>query len=163
MIIEKNKVVTLDYTLRKNDESGDVIEDTFSGDALTFIFGIGMMIPAFEENIEGKKSGDEASFGIPAENAYGVRDEAAEIEVPLDYFADEEGKVDRDKLVPGHPISLQDSQGQVYQGVIVSPGIEKVKIDFNHPMADQDLHFTVKIKEVRDAAESELDHGHVHE
>ena len=37
-----------------------------------------------------------------------------------------------------------------------------VVVDFNHPMAGQDLFFTVEIQDVRDATESEIEHGHVH-
>ena len=35
-------------------------------------------------------------------------------------------------------------------------------MDFNHPLAGQDLHFSGEILEVRQASEEELSHGHVH-
>jgi FKBP-type peptidyl-prolyl cis-trans isomerase SlyD len=35
-------------------------------------------------------------------------------------------------------------------------------MDFNHPLADQELHFSGKIISVRDASPEEMDHGHVH-
>ena len=39
---------------------------------------------------------------------------------------------------------------------------DKVTMDFNHPMAGQDLYFTGKIAEIREATKEELAHGHVH-
>jgi FKBP-type peptidyl-prolyl cis-trans isomerase SlyD len=35
-------------------------------------------------------------------------------------------------------------------------------MDVNHPLADQDLHFTGTIVEVREATSEELEHGHIH-
>lgn len=39
---------------------------------------------------------------------------------------------------------------------------EIVTMDFNHPLADKELHFTGVVIEVREATEEELAHGHVH-
>jgi len=41
-------------------------------------------------------------------------------------------------------------------------GLDKVKIDFNHPMAGVDLYFSGSVELVRDAEAEELAHGHVH-
>jgi FKBP-type peptidyl-prolyl cis-trans isomerase SlyD len=35
-------------------------------------------------------------------------------------------------------------------------------MDFNHPLAGKDLHFSGSIAEVREATTEELEHGHVH-
>jgi FKBP-type peptidyl-prolyl cis-trans isomerase SlyD len=162
MKIEKNVVVDLDYTLRKDNQEGTVIEATKDSKPLVFIFGIGMMIPAFEENLEGKTTGDLVNFGIQAENAYGTHDAEAIMDVPIKYF-EIDGKIEREKLVEGMPVNMQDTEGRMYTGVIQNQGIETITVDFNHPMAGQDLHFSVKINSVREATESELDHGHIHE
>jgi len=37
-----------------------------------------------------------------------------------------------------------------------------VTVDGNHPLAGQELHFVVKVKEVREATSEEVEHGHVH-
>jgi FKBP-type peptidyl-prolyl cis-trans isomerase SlyD len=39
---------------------------------------------------------------------------------------------------------------------------EGVKIDGNHPLAGQTLHFDVEIISIRDATKEEMEHGHVH-
>jgi FKBP-type peptidyl-prolyl cis-trans isomerase SlyD len=35
-------------------------------------------------------------------------------------------------------------------------------MDFNHPLAGTDLHFSVEVLDVREATSEELEHGHVH-
>jgi FKBP-type peptidyl-prolyl cis-trans isomerase SlyD len=35
-------------------------------------------------------------------------------------------------------------------------------VDANHPLAGMNLHFSVKVVEVREATTEELTHGHVH-
>ena len=39
---------------------------------------------------------------------------------------------------------------------------DDVTIDSNHPLADTTLNFDVTVREVRDATEEEVAHGHVH-
>lgn len=41
-------------------------------------------------------------------------------------------------------------------------GEEKVKMNFNHPMAGMDLYFSGEITKIREASENEIRHGHVH-
>ena len=161
MQIQKNKVVSLDYKLTEDTAEGSLIEETFGGQPLQFIYGIGMMIPAFEEHIEGKGSGDEIAFGLKAEEAYGQREDEAILEVDIQHFA-VDGQIDRDKIVLGEQIQMQDQEGRVHYGKIDKVGIDKVTVDFNHPMAGHNLYFQVKINEVREATASELDHGHIH-
>ncbi len=41
MAIEKNQVVIVDYKLQNGGNEGDLIEETFGSEPLSFIFGIG--------------------------------------------------------------------------------------------------------------------------
>ena len=163
MAIEKNQVVVLDYRLQNGSVDGDLIEETFGTEPLKFIFGIGQMIPAFEVNLEASQEGDEFAFLIKAAEGYGEYEEEALLQVPISQFANSEGEVNTESLKPGAPINMQDQEGRSYQGIIKSHNTETVTVDFNHPMAGTDLYFSGKIKMVRDATESELDHGHPHE
>lgn len=162
MAIQKNQVVVLHYKLQEENAEGELVESTFEAEPLRFIFGIGQMIPAFEENLEQKAEGDDFAFSIMAEEAYGLYDDQAVANIPLSDFA-QDGEVSPESIELGRPVGLQDQQGNTYQGVITEVGDESVKVDFNHPMAGVDLYFTGKILTVREATASELDHGHVHE
>jgi FKBP-type peptidyl-prolyl cis-trans isomerase SlyD len=59
-------------------------------------------------------------------------------------------------------LPLTDQEGNHFQGMVAWVGLDKVKIDFNHPMAGVDLFFTGHVESVRDAEPAELEHGHVH-
>ncbi|HAD10858.1 MAG TPA: peptidylprolyl isomerase [Saprospirales bacterium] len=161
MIIESNKVVTVHYTLNEGTAEGQLVESTQGGAPLAFIYGIGMMIPAFEANLAGLSTGDTFAFGIPAAEAYGVYDEAALVEVPKQIF-EHEGKIPDGLLEIGNVLPLQDQEGNRLQGMVAWVGLETVKLDFNHPMAGVDLFFTGHVDSVRDAEPEELAHGHVH-
>ena len=161
MVIEPNKVVLVHYTLTEGTAEGEVIETTEGRDPLGFIFGVGMMIPDFESNLTGKQAGDTFAFGIKAANAYGEYDETAIVEVPKEIF-EVDGKIPEDLLVVGNVLPLTDQQGNHFEGMVAWVGLDKVKVDFNHPMAGVDLFFTGSVENVREAEEAELSHGHVH-
>jgi FKBP-type peptidyl-prolyl cis-trans isomerase SlyD len=161
MKITKNSAVIVDYKLQKDDENGELIEQTHGTQPLSFIFGIGQMIPGFEANLLGQEEGASLAFPIPAAQAYGVQEKEAIIEVPIQSFTGPDGNIP-DNIVEGQMINMQDKSGQSYQGRITQRKLDKVTVDFNHPMAGVNLYFSVEIKTVREATQSELDHGHLH-
>jgi len=60
-------------------------------------------------------------------------------------------------------MQFQAQTGQGVQVVTVKAvDDDTVTIDGNHALAGETLHFSVTIKDVRDASAEELDHGHVH-
>ena len=119
------------------------------------------MIPKFEDEINGKTIGDKAEFGIKAAEAYGELDNNAVVTLPLDVFKNE-GAVDLEMLKVGNVLPMQDGDGNRMDGIVTDVTETEVKMDFNHPMAGQDLYFEVEVVEVRDASAEELEHGHVH-
>lgn len=163
MTISKNKVVTLHYSLREGAENGPMIEETFGGTPISFIFGVGQMIPGFEANLTDKKEGSDYSFLLTPEEAYGGLEASAIVDIPKANFADPEGKIDEDAIKVGQPVRMKNQEGRTFQGTIVEDKGEILVVDFNHPMAGKSLHFSGKVVTVRDASPEELDHGHVHD
>jgi len=162
MNIAKNSVVSLTYTLRDGSALGDVVEVADEQNALTFIYASGMMLPSFEANLADMKAGSDFSFLLKAAEAYGEFNPEAVINVEKSAFADENGTVNDELIQVGKPVMMHDEEGHRMQATIVGVDADKVKLDFNAPMAGKDLHFTGKILTVREATESELAHGHVH-
>ena len=156
----KHKVISLNYKLFRDNAEGEMIETTEGKEPLVFLSGIKQMIPEFEAQVIDLSVDDTFSFGIKAENAYGTRNEEAVIELPQDMFK-QDGELIKEVVVD-HVLPLQDQSGQVVPAKVVSINEETVTMDVNHPLADQDLHFTGSVVEIREATKEEVEHGHVH-
>ncbi|MCB0520505.1 MAG: peptidylprolyl isomerase [Saprospiraceae bacterium] len=161
MVIEKNKVVSLHYRLQEDDAQGNLVEETFGSSPLVFLFGAGQMLPAFERELQGKATGDEFSFSIESREAYGESDPSAIIEIPISAF-EMDGGIPEGLLLPGKMIPMSDDKGNKLNGIVRELTEEGVVMDFNHPMAGQDLFFSILVQDVRAATQEEIEHGHVH-
>ncbi|MCL4484236.1 MAG: peptidylprolyl isomerase [Bacteroidetes bacterium] len=153
--VSKDSMVTLTYDLRLDGKEGEIFESATEANPLVFLHGAGLMIPAFEEQLIGKKTGEKFEIAIPAANGYGEINEEAVVELPLDIFKID-GKVDDTLLTPGNSVPMMSAHGQRMDGIVVSVQNETVTMDFNHPLAGEDLHFTGKVIEVREATADEL-------
>ncbi len=161
MNISKNKVVSLSYELRLDGKDGEIIETVNVDQPMTFIHGNGYLLPEFERNIENMKTGDDFAFLLTCENAYGPAIEDAVVDIPINAFM-VDGEIDNDMLFEGNAIPMTDSQGNRLNGIVVEVKDDVVVMDFNHPLAGDDLYFSGTIVEVREATPEELTHGHVH-
>ncbi len=153
--VSKDSMVTLTYDLRLDGKEGEIFESATQESPLIFLHGAGLMIPAFEEQLIGKKSGENFEIAIPAASGYGEINEEAVVELPLDIFK-VDGKTDDALLTPGNSVPMMSAHGQRMDGIVVSVEGETVTMDFNHPLAGEDLHFTGTILEVREATPEEL-------
>lgn len=160
-MIEKNKVVSLVYELRVDGASGEIIESLSDDRPLTFIYGTGSLLPKFESNIQGLKIGDTFDFELKCADAYGLASEEAVVEIPKHVF-EVDGQFDSEMIKEGNAIPMMDGEGNRLNGVVVSVKPQTVTMDFNHPLAGDDLYFKGKITDVREATAEELQHGHIH-
>ena len=161
MKVSKDKVVTLTYELRFNDEKGEVIQTVDEKRPFVHLFGVGTLLPAFEENLAGLSANDEFGFHLKADDAYGSTAEEAIIALDKSMF-EIDGKIDEEMVAVGRILAMQDENGHPVNGKVLAIQDDKVIMDFNHPLAGQDLYFSGKVLEVRDASEEETSHGHVH-
>jgi FKBP-type peptidyl-prolyl cis-trans isomerase SlyD len=91
-----------------------------------------------------------------------VRDEQHVVMIPSEAFSSEEGEFDDENVKIGVTLPMVDNDGNRLYGKVMEITKEHVKMDFNHPLAGQDLHFKGEVLEIRAASEEELAHGHVH-
>ncbi|MCT4614314.1 MAG: FKBP-type peptidyl-prolyl cis-trans isomerase [Marinifilaceae bacterium] len=158
MTISKNKMVSVTYILR-TEENGEIVEQAVKETPLTFICGTGQMLEKFEENLLNLNQGDNFKFKIECEEAYGQSREDAVVDLPKDIFV-VEGKFDDEIIKVGEVVPMQDASGNRLPGLVLEIADETVKMDFNHPMADDDLYFEGEVIEVRDATAEELSAAH---
>lgn len=155
MVIAKDKMVSVTYELKYDDADAQLIEKVEKDSPLRFVYGAGKMLEHFEANISGLNDGDLFDFKLTADQAYGPVTEQAVVEVPLNAF-EVEGKVDENLVKVGNSIPMMDSYGNKLHGIVLEIGDSNAKMDFNHPLAGEDLHFKGKVIEVRDAKPEEL-------
>jgi FKBP-type peptidyl-prolyl cis-trans isomerase SlyD len=154
MQIEKNKAVSIDYTL--TDTQGKVLDSSNGGHPLTYLHGGGNIIPGLENALAGKSVGDSVQVTVPPDQGYGQKDPKMIQAVPRKAFA---GVAD---IKPGMQFNAQSQAGQSRVVTVVSADAATVTVDANHPLSGQTLNFDVKVVDVRDATQEEIDHGHAH-
>jgi FKBP-type peptidyl-prolyl cis-trans isomerase SlyD len=161
MIVSKDKVISVTYELKNNDADSPIIEKVDESRPMTFLFGAGNLLKDFEAKLESLKTGDSFDFVLTCEQAYGPVTEDAKIMLPLNAF-EVEGQVDYNMVKMGNKIPMMDQAGNRLTGTVIEISSENVRMDFNHPLAGQDLHFKGRITEIREATEEEKTHGHIH-
>ncbi|HEY4759638.1 MAG TPA: peptidylprolyl isomerase [Thermoguttaceae bacterium] len=152
-IIADDVVVSLAYKLTVD---GEVLDEAGAEDALQFLQGHRNIIPGLESQLTGMKVGESKSVVVPPETGYGGVDKDSIDAVPASEFP--EGV----KPEVGLELEVKDKEGNEMYGRVLSIQDDKVTMDFNHPLAGKELHFDVKIIDLRAATGEELAHGHVH-
>lgn len=151
MQVSDGKAVFVEYVLYEGDK---IIESTEGQEPFNYIHGRQSIIPGLENALAGKAEGDAFKVTIAPEDAYGERVDSMTQEVPKSMFGDHEVSI-------GLQFHAQTNQGEQVVAVTAIEG-DTVTIDGNHPMAGKTLTFDLSIKEVRDATDTELEHGHIH-
>jgi FKBP-type peptidyl-prolyl cis-trans isomerase SlyD len=154
MLIEKNTVVTLRYTVKDVE---DVTVD--AGDQpLQYLHGdYDGIFPLIEEALEGKAVGETIEINLQPEDAFGLYQvELMKIEQRSLFPAD----LEVGTLFEGKPEGGTDDDIVIYR--VTDIGEETVIVDGNHPLAGVPLMFAAEVIDVRPATAQEIEHQHVH-
>jgi len=155
MKIGKNKMVSLTYDLHYDDAEGEMIEQATSEKPLSFVFGAGLMLPKFESHMEGFEVGNPFEISLLDVDAYGELDENAIVDLPKHLFIIE-GEFDEEVVAVGNSVPMMNTSGQRLNGLVMEITDDIVKMDFNHPLAGENLFFKGEITEVREATDEEI-------
>jgi len=146
-------VVTLHYDLATG---GEAVESSREGEPMQVLLGRGQLIKGLETAIDGHDAGDTFQVELGPDEAYGERREDSIQRVPKKYFIN--GK----KLKPGMTTVLTLKEGGQRAVTVHKVGMTTIDVDTNHPMAGKTLTFDIELVDVREASETEIQHGHVH-
>ena len=155
MKIEKNKVVLVTYDLTVD---GQLVDSANEEQPLDYIQGMHMLIPKFEEALEGLEEGALFAFTVQPEDGYGPYDEKRRFDLPKTAFTIK-GELREDLMQVGRILPMVGSDGSVVNATVVEVKENGVTMDFNHPLAGKVLNFSGKVIAVRDATEKELKEG----
>jgi len=158
MKITANKSVSAEYELYVDGEEGgeqELMERATAEAPLSFIYGVGMMLPKFEEKLFGLAVGDKFDFTLTEEEAYGPYEDENVLDLERGIF-EIDGKLDSEVVYEGNVVPLMDNEGHRINAQVVEVTDTHVKVDLNHPLAGENLHFKGSVLEVREATEKEL-------
>jgi FKBP-type peptidyl-prolyl cis-trans isomerase SlyD len=146
MNIEDKVYVAIDYRLSL--PGGEEVDK--SVEPFGFVTGAGQIIPGLEKELMGKSEGYEAQVVVGPEDAYGPVNENLVQEIPRSQFPEDT------EIEPGMTFHAQGPQGPIMLTVKTVNDNETVTVDLNHPLAGKELHFDVKVVEVREPTAQEL-------
>jgi len=152
--VQNGVVVSMEYTLKID---GEVIDSSEGQDPLEFLAGHGNIISGLEREMTGMKVGDSKNVVVAPADGYGEYDEEAYLDVPSKQFPNDM------KMEEGLELTVRDDSGQARYARVESVEGETVRLNFNHPLAGDELHFNVKVVNLREPTGEELEHGHVHQ
>ncbi len=132
--------VTLHLSLALID--GTEALSTFGEEPFSFVMGDGSLPEGLELALYGLRPGDEQTLRLTPEQAYGRHDDALVRELPRGDFPE-----DMDPA-PGQAIHFTTPAGEETAGRVLEAGPDRVRVDFNHPLAGQELVFRVHILQV---------------
>ena len=126
-------------------EKGTYDKDHKYGPVLAIVDS-GALIKGVEEELKKMKVGEEKEFDIPYRDAFGPRDGKLVKIVSINKFFEQ-----KINPVPGSFVNIDGANCKIQT---VSGG--RVRVDFNHPLANKDLHYWLKIKERVDSDENKV-------
>jgi FKBP-type peptidyl-prolyl cis-trans isomerase SlyD len=143
MTVSNGKQVTLEYTLKLDDQS--VVDTNVGGEPLKVTQGSHQIISGVEKAIDGMTVGEKKQFAVPPADGYGTIDPKAFQEVDKNMVPSDSRKIGT------------QLEGKTADGRTVFPRISEVKnetivLDFNHPLAGRTLYFDVKVLDVAQAS-----------
>ena len=154
---QDNKYIAVAYQLYADiDGNRELIEETADGQPFIFISGMGITLPAFEDNLATLDKDGEFDFIIPQAEAYGEYVDERVVDLDKSIFMPD-GKLDTKVIYVDATIPLVNEDGNRFMGRILEIGDNKVKVDLNHPLAGLDLHFVGRVVESRPARQDEIE------
>ncbi len=120
-------------------EDGTTFDSSEGRDPLEFTLGSGQVIVGFEEAVTGMKAGEKKNVLIPADKAYGQRNEEMVITAPREQVpADINPEV-------GQQLQMAGPNNQPIVVLITKITDEHIILDANPPLAGKDLNFAIEL------------------
>src|ERR671918_1654682 len=134
--VQKDVVVSMEYTLQVDNED---IDSSKGQDPLQFLVGHGNIISGLEREMIGMKVGESKDVVILPADGYGEFDEDAYMDVPRGEFPNDM------PVQEGLELTVRDDSGQARYARVDNIEGDTVTLNFNHPLAGDELHFNVKV------------------
>ena len=136
--IQPNSAVTLHFEIQLKD--GSIADSTHKmGKPAKLIIGDGSLSDNFESHLLGLASGDKRAVELSAEDAFGAPN-------PDNIHHLERSRFNNsDELEVGVIMGFAGPDGNEIPGIVTELVGDSVTVDFNHPLAGQDVIFDIEI------------------
>ncbi len=132
--------------------NGTVIDSTFGRDEpVSLTIGDESLLSGFEQVLINLKAGDTRTAHLPPEQAFGEWNQEN-----VQSFSRAKFSLSEPNPVVGMMMEFADKGNNTLAGVISEVNDDTVKVDFNHPLAGQDVLFKVQIFKVTPKGQSTL-------
>lgn len=139
--ITNESVVTLHFTIKMKD--GSVADSTHNmGKPAKFVMGDGSLSENFEQCLIGLETGAQKAIELKAEDAFGMPNP------DHIHYMDCTKFVGDAEVEVGTIMAFSGPDGMEIPGIITEIAGDSVTVDFNHPLAGQDVTFEVEILSV---------------
>ena len=133
--------VTMHFALRLAD--GTVVDSSFDNEPISFVVGDGTLDQGLELALIGLRAGDRQTLTLMPGQAFGTRDEAALQWVERDRFP-ADMKLEEGQIIGFSGEREEDDRA----GAVIAIEDQRVRMDFNHPLAGREIEFEVEILSV---------------
>jgi FKBP-type peptidyl-prolyl cis-trans isomerase SlpA len=142
-VINMHSLVLMHYSIALTN--GIEIESSFNDEPVEINMGNGDVTEGMELALFGLKEGEKQTLTLTAEQGFGVRDEDNIHDMPLSDFPED--------MPPevGLSYSFESPEDGEIPGTVLSIKDDMAEIDFNHPLAGQQIVFTVDILGINNA------------
>ncbi len=135
-----NDTVRVHYTGKLTD--GEQFDSSVGREPLEFTIGAGQMIAGFDAAVNGMELNEKKTVTLPADQAYGERDEKAMHRAGINQFPPEM------KPEVGMKIMISMENGQQVPATIIEIDESSVLLDANHELAGKELVFEIELVEI---------------
>jgi FKBP-type peptidyl-prolyl cis-trans isomerase SlyD len=151
MSVAPGKIVTMSFDLMTSE--GEIIETSDISGPVSFMHGKGTMLPGVDDELVGLGEGEEKTFDLPPEKAFGRREDAPTKRIAKAEFPESI------PLEPGSGFEAGMPGGQTIRLEVVEVDGDEVVTRMLHPLAGQTVSMTVRIVKVREATAKEVEAG----
>ena len=138
--VENGNTVTVHYTGTLND--GTEFDSSREREPFSFQIGNGQVIPGFNDGVVGMTAGETKNIVISSDNAYGPLNEDAFQQVSRDRFPEDFN------VTIGETVHGETGDGRKFAARVAAEEDGVITLDFNHPLAGEDLNFEVELLEI---------------
>lgn len=135
-----NDTVKVHYTGTLTN--GEQFDSSKGREPLQFVVGAGQMIAGFDAAVNGMAVNEKKTVTIPADQAYGQRNDQMMQTVPRTQLPPEM------KPEVGQSLIASGPEGQQTQVTVAEVHEDRIVIDANHQLAGQDLIFEIELVEI---------------